>query len=112
MWRDAADDSGGVRVGIEKNDPTNCSATCAVGPAGRRYGDAMTSSDTARRRLLQGIGAACAAVCAPALAAGFDVRALGARGDGTTLDTDAINAAIAAASAAGGGTCASRPGAT
>jgi polygalacturonase len=34
----------------------------------------------------------------------FNVRAHGARGDGSTLDTNAINAAIAAASAAGGGT--------
>jgi polygalacturonase len=37
-------------------------------------------------------------------AAGFSVRAHGARGDGRTLDTAAINAAIAAAAAAGGGT--------
>lgn len=34
----------------------------------------------------------------------FDVRAYGARGDGTTLATDAINRAIAAAASAGGGT--------
>ncbi|MEO8334532.1 MAG: glycosyl hydrolase family 28-related protein [bacterium] len=34
----------------------------------------------------------------------FDVRAYGAKGDGKTIDTDAINAAIAAAVAAGGGT--------
>jgi polygalacturonase len=34
----------------------------------------------------------------------FDVRAFGAKGDGKTLDTDAINKAIAAAHAAGGGT--------
>src|SRR5712691_249520 len=34
----------------------------------------------------------------------FDVRAFGAKGDGKTLDTDAINAAIAAAHKAGGGT--------
>jgi hypothetical protein len=35
---------------------------------------------------------------------GYDVRAFGAKGDGTTLDTPAINKAIDAASAAGGGT--------
>lgn len=34
----------------------------------------------------------------------FDVRASGAKGNGTALDTDAINRAIAAASKAGGGT--------
>jgi polygalacturonase len=36
--------------------------------------------------------------------ASFDVRVYGARGDGRSLDTDAINNAIAAAHAAGGGT--------
>src|SRR5436190_22422880 len=36
--------------------------------------------------------------------ASFDVRAFGAKGDGKTLDTDAINKAITAAHAAGGGT--------
>jgi polygalacturonase len=34
----------------------------------------------------------------------YDVRAFGARGDGRTLDTEAINRAIEAAAAAGGGT--------
>ncbi len=38
------------------------------------------------------------------IAAPFDVRRYGATGDGHTLDTDAVNAAIAAAGAAGGGT--------
>ena len=37
-------------------------------------------------------------------AADFDVRTHGAKGDGTTLDSPAINRAIEAASAAGGGT--------
>jgi polygalacturonase len=39
-----------------------------------------------------------------ALAADFDVRKFGAKGDGTTLDTNAINQAIEAAATAGGGT--------
>ncbi|HEX3729007.1 MAG TPA: hypothetical protein VHV47_04340, partial [Opitutaceae bacterium] len=34
----------------------------------------------------------------------YDIRAFGATGDGKTLDTGAINRAIAAAAAAGGGT--------
>jgi len=34
----------------------------------------------------------------------FNVRALGATGDGVTLDTDAINQAVENASSAGGGT--------
>jgi polygalacturonase len=37
-------------------------------------------------------------------ALGYDVRAFGAKGDGRTPDTEAINKAIEAASAAGGGT--------
>jgi len=41
----------------------------------------------------------------PSLPTGvYDVRAYGATGDGTTLDTDSINRAIEAAAAAGGGT--------
>jgi len=40
----------------------------------------------------------------PAADSQFDVRAHGATGDGKTLDTDAINRAIDAAAAAGGGT--------
>ncbi|HEV7993453.1 MAG TPA: glycosyl hydrolase family 28 protein [Gemmatimonadaceae bacterium] len=41
---------------------------------------------------------------APAQPAQFDVRAFGAKGDGVTIDSDAINRAIDAAVAAGGGT--------
>jgi parallel beta-helix repeat protein len=40
----------------------------------------------------------------------FDVRRFGAAGDGSTLDTDAINRAILAAQAAGGGTVVLPPG--
>jgi len=42
--------------------------------------------------------------------AGFDVRKFGAHGDGRTLDTPAINRAIEAASAAGGGSVFIPPG--
>src|ERR1700709_42503 len=41
---------------------------------------------------------------APATPMFFDVRSFGATGSGKTLDTPAINAAIEAAAAAGGGT--------
>ena len=79
---------------------------------------AMTDSHWLRRDLLRagGIGAAIAAVPAASLAgagaqaasdapagAAFDVRKYGATGDGKTLDTDAVNRAIEAAAAAGGG---------
>ena len=40
----------------------------------------------------------------------YDVRAYGAKGDGTTLDTAAVNAAIDAAADAGGGTVIFTPG--
>jgi polygalacturonase len=45
-----------------------------------------------------------AAAAAPATPGVFDVRSFGARGDGQAIDTPAINAAIAAAAEAGGGT--------
>jgi polygalacturonase len=51
--------------------------------------------------ILPAFGATARAQTAPAL---FDVRAFGAAGDGRTLDSAAINRAIDAAAAAGGGT--------
>lgn len=41
---------------------------------------------------------------APQRISGYDVKAFGAKGDGKTLDSDAINKAIEVAAAAGGGT--------
>ena len=54
-------------------------------------------------------------VLAPAFAraaqgAAFDIKSFGATGDGTTIDSDAINRAIDAASAGGGGTVGISPG--
>ena len=69
------------------------------------------TSFTARIRLLSSSFIAIAACFArgqvdPSANPGqeFNVRAFGATGDGKTLDTDAINKAIEAAAAAGGGT--------
>src|SRR6202522_807177 len=77
----------------------------------------MDSFNFARREMLKlgGIGMATSAVTLPAFAAGrlsspastpilFDIRTYGAVGDGKTVDTPAINKAIEAAAAAGGGT--------
>jgi len=77
----------------------------------------MNPFNSARRDLLRvgSLGMAGAALPALASAAGkdktpaaapivFNVRQFGAVGDGKTLDTDAVNRAIAAATAAGGGT--------
>jgi polygalacturonase len=77
----------------------------------------MNPFNSARRDLLRvgSLGMASAALPALASAAGkdkspaaapiiFNVRQYGATGDGKTLDTDAVNRAIAAAAAAGGGT--------
>src|SRR5882757_5413935 len=79
----------------------------------------MNSFNSARRDLLKlsGMGLAAAAVTMPSAYAStsktpaggaalniFDVRTYGAVGDGKTVDTPAINKAIEAAAAAGGGT--------
>ncbi len=79
----------------------------------------MFVEKTARRDFLRltGAGIAGAAACVavptsgakpstpePASGGQYDVRAFGAKGDGKTLDTPAINQAIAAAASAGGGT--------
>ncbi len=76
----------------------------------------MFDKGTVRRDFLKlsGVGAAGAVLAADVAAQGdarrtasaigtYDVRAFGATGNGKTLDTPAINKAIAAASAAGGG---------
>ena len=79
---------------------------------------AMNPFDAARRDLLKfgsmGLAASAATILpayaaaqrrgAPAMAPNlFDVRAYGAKGDGKAIDTPAVNAAIDAAAAAGGG---------
>jgi polygalacturonase len=74
--------------------------------------------DAQRRKLLTGLSVAAAfpmaAVAAPPPAAGlstiFDVRGYGAKGDGKMLDSPAINAAVEACAAAGGGTVYLAPG--
>src|SRR5271156_7224606 len=80
----------------------------------------MTTFDPLRRDFLRIGGPGLAAAAIPAFSAIsstsasaqdvgasltgiFDVRKYGAKGDGKTLDTDAVNRAIEAASAAGGG---------
>jgi polygalacturonase len=76
----------------------------------------MNSFDAMRRSFLRagGMGMVAGAIPIASLAASaepvsksravvFDVRSYGATGDGKTLDTDAVNRAIAAAAAAGGG---------
>ena len=57
----------------------------------------------ALKRLLLSLLCAGMAVSAPAQGY-YNVRDFGAKGDGTTLDWEALNRAVEAASAAGGGT--------
>jgi polygalacturonase len=85
----------------------------------------MRSFDSLRRSLLltSGLGAAASVLPAASLALAqpaasnstasggiFDVRAFGATGDGKSLDTEAVNRAIEAAGAAGGGVVLFPPG--
>jgi polygalacturonase len=73
---------------------------------------AFRQMDTLRRDLLKFSPLALAGISSPAVFAQaptssplfFDVRHFGATGNGKTLDTPAVNAAIEAAAAAGGGT--------
>ena len=65
--------------------------SCAGGPKGSASGTTLAASPAS-------------IVAAPPASRRFDVRDFGARGDGVTIDSDAINRAIAAAAAAGGGT--------
>lgn len=85
---------------------TAISLTACAGPGARAGAPATASMRAAVGDAAPGGSPATATAAATALPAGlvFDVRDHGARGDGTTLDTDAINAAIDAAAAAGGGT--------
>jgi polygalacturonase len=82
----------------------------------------MEKFSSVRREFLRfgSLGVAAAAIPAMSLVASgqetaasqglFDVRKYGATGDGKTLDTDAVNHAIEAASAAGGGVVVFPPG--
>jgi polygalacturonase len=69
-------------------------------PASAKTSAGLAEAPEARRR--QGGSSGTRVAGAPSAA--FDVRAFGAKGDGKTLDTDAINKTVAAAHAAGGGT--------
>ena len=83
----------------------------------------MNTFNSLRRNFLRtgGLGVAAAAIPAVSFAASkqkagasstgiFDVRSFGATGDGKTVDTPAINRAIEAAEAAGGGVVVFSPG--
>jgi polygalacturonase len=72
-------------------------------------------AELGRRAALIGLGAAVAGAAGPVRATGsltglHDIRDYGAKGDGTAIDSIAINRAIEAASARGGGTIVVPPG--
>src|SRR5271170_6554399 len=85
----------------------------------------MSNFNSLRRDFLRLTGPGLAAAAIPSLSLAtasaqdastsstgyFDIRKYGATGDGKTLDTDAINHAIEAAAAAGGGVVVFTPGA-
>ncbi len=67
-------------------------------------GGAAALTAAGRRQPCAGAPGAGGGCLSPARAAGSDVRQFGAKGDGTTIDTLAINKAIDHAAARGGGT--------
>ena len=74
----------------------------------RENGVAITMHRLVKRALIR--MTACSVMVVPVAAAEFNVRTYGAMGDGVALDSPAINAAILAASKAGGGTVVLPPG--
>ncbi|MGH9452281.1 MAG: rhamnogalacturonidase [Terriglobia bacterium] len=66
-------------------------------------GLAVPAGLIARQRSAVPSAAPAAAISASGISGVYDVRAFGAKGDGTAFDTPAINQAVAAAAAAGGG---------
>jgi polygalacturonase len=81
----------------------------AVGAAALPVGD-LVARDPVAARMRQGTAAAAGAPSATVPAYIFDVTAFGAVGDGKTLNTAAIQAAINACAKAGGGTVVVPPG--
>ncbi|MDP5278943.1 glycosyl hydrolase family 28-related protein [Sphingomonas sp. DG1-23] len=75
----------------------------------------LANAEFGRRAVTLGLGAAFAAAALPVRASGtlrgfHDVRDHGAKGDGKTIDSPAINRAVMAAAKAGGGTVIVPPG--
>src|ERR1700733_14230106 len=119
------DRAGEIRQGFPSLLQTSqCLALSVESNCGLCYqeGVFMEKFSSVRREFLRfgSLGVAAAAIPAMSLVASgqetaasqglFDVRKYGATGDGKTLDTDAVNHAIEAASAAGGGVVVFPPG--